>query len=127
MVLLLPAGAQEFIGLNEKNIRETIAREIPRLTPDNTVRNETFRYIKYHSGDDNETWLIFLDSGGRCKGVRITCGSAVYEARLKELNEKYHASGLNSWTYRSGGEQISVRLKKEEWFFTITHERAGNR
>ncbi len=127
MVLLLPVRAQEFIGLTEKNIRETIAREIPRLTPDNTVRNEIFRYIKYHSGDDNETWLVFIDPSGRCNGVRITCGNAVYEARLKELNDRYISAGPDSWTYRAGGQEIRVKLERKDWFFTVTHERSRQR
>lgn len=127
MVLLLPVRAQEFIGLTEKSIRETIAREIPRLKTDNTVRNETFRYIKYHSGDDNETWLVFIDSSGKCNGVRITCGNAVYEARLKELNDRYTPTGLDSWTYKTGGEEINVKLERKEWFFTVTHERSRQR
>lgn len=121
LVLLVPAGAQEFIGLSEKNIRRTMAGENPGLTPDNSVRNEVFRYLKYHSVDDNETWLIFLDDIGRCNGVRITYGINGYDSRIRELNEKYEPSGLNRWTYRSGWNVVEVRLKRDDWFFTVTH------
>lgn len=121
LVLLVPAGAQEFIGLSEKNIRRTIAAENPGLTPDNSVRNDVFRYLKYHSVDDNETWLIFLDDTGRCNGVRITYGINGYDAGIRELNEKYEPSGLNRWTYRSGWNVVEVSVKRDDWFFTVTH------
>lgn len=123
LVLLVPAGAQEFIGLSEKNIRRTMAVENPGLTPDNSVRNEVYRYLKYHSKDDNETWLIFLDNNGRCDGVRITYGIGAYQARVNELNEKYKSEGINHWSYRAGRDLITVRLKRDEWFFTVTHIR----
>lgn len=121
LVLLVPAGAQEFIGLSEKNIRRTMAAENPGLTPDNSVRNDVFRYLKYHSVDDNETWLIFLDDVGRCNGVRITYGINGYDSRIRELNEKYEPAGLNRWTYRSGWNVVEVRVKRDDWFFTVTH------
>lgn len=123
LVLLVPASAQEFIGLSEKNIRRTMAVENQGLTPDNSVRNEVYRYLKYHSKDDNETWLIFLDDNGRCNGVRITYGIGAYQARVNELNEKYKSEGINLWSYRAGRDLITVRLKRDDWFFTVTHIR----
>jgi hypothetical protein len=121
VLVLVPAEAQEFIGLTGKSIRETMARDNPGLTPDNSVRNEVYRYLKYYSGDDNETWLIFLDDRDRCNGVRITYGISGYDARVKELNERYESAGVNEWSYRSGWNVITVKLKRDEWFFTVTH------
>lgn len=121
LILLVPAKAQEFIGLSEKNIRGIMTRDYPGLTPDNTVRNEVFRYLKYHSVDDNETWLIFLDDTGRCKGVRITYGINGYDSRIRELNEKYEPAGVNAWSYRSGWNVVEVSVKRDDWFFTVTH------
>lgn len=119
----IPAQAQEFIGLTEKKIREVIASDIPGLTPDNSVQNNIFRYLKYYSEDDSETWLIFLDDRDRCYGVRITSSINRYDATVKTLNEKYRPEGFNAWSYRAGREIISVRVKKDAWYFTVTHER----
>jgi len=117
------AEAQEFIGLPEDNIREIMKADRPGLSIDNRVKNDTFRYIKYSSGDDNETWVIFIDDKGRCNGVRITCDNICYDRKIKELNSLYKPDEPYSWSYRSGGEEVSVRLKQESWFFTVTHER----
>ncbi len=115
--------AQEFIGLTGKKIRDVMVHENPGLTPDNAVRNNFFRYLKYYSEDDSETWLIFLDERDRCYGVRITCSISGYEASIKELNEKYKPEGHNVWSYRSGRDRITVRVKKDASYFTVTHER----
>jgi hypothetical protein len=123
LLMLAPAQAQEFIGLTGKKIRDVMARENPGLTPDNSVRNNVFKYLKYHSVDDNETWLIFLDDRDRCKGVRITYSIYGYEAAIKKLNEKYRPEGHNVWSYRVGRDKITVRVKKDAWYFTVTYER----
>jgi len=122
LVMMAPLQAQEFIGLTGKKIRDVMARENPGLTPDNSVRNNLFSYLKYHSEDDNETWLIFLDDRDRCKGVRITYSISGYEAAIKELNEKYRPEGDNVWSYRVGRDKITVRVKKDAWYFTVTYE-----
>ncbi|MFN2314176.1 MAG: hypothetical protein ABR531_06940 [Bacteroidales bacterium] len=121
------AEAQDFIGLPEEKIREIMAADRPRLSLDNKVINNTYRYLKYSSVDDNETWVVFIDEKGRCNGIRITCDNLCYDRKIKELNELYRPGEANLWSYRSGGEEISVRLKKESWFFTVTYERTKQR
>jgi len=117
------AEAQDFIGLPEERIREIMKADRPGLNIDNRVKNNTFRYIKYSSGDDRETWLIFIDEKDRCNGVRITCDNMCYDMKIKELNDLYRSDEPNIWIYKSGGEEIIVRLKQESWFFTVTYER----
>lgn len=115
--------AQDFIGMNEHNIRMIMSKENPGLTIDNKVKNDAFRYLKYSSGNDNETWLIFIDEKGKCNGVRITCDNSFLDARRNELDSLYKPVEKDSWTRRSGGDEISIRLKNETWFFTITYQR----
>lgn len=127
LLALTTAGAQGFIGMTEKSIRESMSRDYPGMACDNMVRNDYFRYLKYYSADGNETLLIFLDGKRRCNGVRITCGSNSYYMKMKELNERYRTEGENRWSYRTGNEEIDVNLQQEEYFFTITHQRATDR
>ncbi len=120
------AEAQDFIGLTEEKITE-IMKARPGLIPDSRVRNDTYRYLKYSSGDENETWLVFIDENGKCNGVRITCDNSCYDQKIKELNDLYRPGVPNMWSYRSGGEEVSIKLKKESWFFTVTYERTKQR
>ncbi len=122
ILAMVPAQAQEFYGLTEKRIVDLMAGENPDLIPDSSVRNNIFRYLKYYSEDDSETWLIFLDDRGRCYGVRITCSINKYDEKIRELNAKYGSAGNNVWSYMSGRQKIIVTVKKDASYFTVTHE-----
>ena len=122
ILAMAPVQAQEFIGLTGKKIRDVMVHENPGLTPDNAVRNNFFRYLKYYSEDDSETWLIFLDERDRCYGVRITCSINKYDEKIRELNAKYRPGGQNVWSYMSGRQKIIVTVKKDASYFTVTHE-----
>ena len=117
------AGAQDFIGMNERGVRRIMSEENPGMTIDEKFRNDTFRYLKYSSGNEKETWLIFFDENGKCSGVRITCDNSFLAGKRKELNTLYKPAEQDSWTHRSGSDEISIRLKDETWFFTITYQR----
>jgi hypothetical protein len=123
LISLGSAWAQDFIGMNERGVRKIMSEEHPGLAPDEKVRNDTFRYLKYSSGNENETWVIFFDEKGKCSGVRITCDNSFLDGKRKELDTLYKPAEKDSWTHRSGGDEISIRLKDETWFFTITYQR----
>jgi hypothetical protein len=119
----ISVGVQDFIGLNEQKIRTIMPEENPGLILDRKVRNESYRYLKYYSKDESETWVIFLDKKGTCNGVRITCDNSKLDDKIKELNDHYKVSGKGVWTYSSRGEEISIRLKQDPWFFSITYKK----
>ncbi len=123
LVFLIPVKAQEFYGMTEKSIRAVMTKDFPGLLPDNMVRNDLYKYLKYYSKDDNETWLIFLDQRGRCNGVRITYSNNLYDAKIRELNVKYGNNKDGVWSYRIGVNMITVKVNRDTWFFTVTHER----
>jgi len=90
---------------------------------DNKVKNDSFRYLKYCSEDEDETWIIFIDEKGKCNGVRITCDNRFLNEKRNELSTLYRSGEKDCWTYRSRGNEISVRLQDETWFFTITYQK----
>lgn len=122
--VLLPLRSQNFIGMREDRIRDAMASENPDMTIDTKVRNDTFRYLKYQSHGDDETWLIFLDEKGRCNGVRITCDNMIMNKKVREMNEIYDQNGSDSWSLGSGNDKIAIRMKRDSSFFTLTWERA---
>ena len=125
-LLLITSGfawAQDFISMNERDVRMIMSDEHPGMAIDEKVRNDTFRYLKYSSGNENETWVIFFDDKGKCNGVRITCDNSFLAGKRKELDTLYKPAEKDSWTHRSGSDEISIRLKDETWFFTITYQR----
>lgn len=122
-IAFISAGVQDFIGLNEQKIRTIMSAEHRGLTLDDKVRNESFRYLKYFSKDENETWVIFLDSKGKCNGVRITCDNSILDEKIRELNEHYRVSGKGLWTSGSKEDEVSISLKQDPWFFSITYKK----
>lgn len=128
-VLFLLAGtvsinAQTFIGMEKENVIAAMKSENPDYNKDETVKNEKYNYLKYLSDDGLETWIIVFDSEERCTAVRVTCASSLLTQKRKELNEQYTKSGTDKWSidYRTGS--ISVELKNETWYFTITYRPA---
>ena len=124
---MLSLKSQGFIGLHESNIMQVMVGEHPGLVLQSEVRNSSIRYLKYISDDSEETWVIFLDERGICKGVRITCANSRYDSRIRELNELYQPDDFNRWSYTEKSEKIDVSLKRDEYFFTVTWERAKKR
>jgi hypothetical protein len=127
LVSSVVAGAQDFIGLNEQSIMQIMSEKKSRMTIDNKVKNDTFRYLKYCSEDEDETWIIFIDEKGKCNGVRITCDNRFLNEKRNELNTLYRSEEKDYWTYMSRGNEISVRLQDETWFFTITYQKTQHK
>jgi hypothetical protein len=119
----IATGVQNFIGLKEHNIRAIMSEEKPEMIINDKVRNDTYKYLKYHSKDENETWVIFLDDKGKCDGVRITCDNSLLNDKIKELNENYKSKDKGQWSCRSKGDEITIGLKEDPWFFTITYKK----
>jgi hypothetical protein len=124
---MLSLKSQEFIGRHESNIMQVMNGEHPELALQSDIRNSSVRYLKYISKDNEETWIIFLDDRGICKGVRITCANSRYDNRIRELNEFYQPGGNNRWSYTEKSEKIDVSLQRDDYFFTVTWERAKKR
>jgi hypothetical protein len=123
LVLAGSLGAQDFIGLSEQSIKQIMSKEKPRMIIDNKIKNDTFRYLKYCSEDEDETWVIFIDEKGKCNGVRITCDNSFLNDKRKELNTLYRANEKDKWIYKSRGDEICICLEDKTWFFTITYQR----
>ena len=121
---LIPVRSQNFIGMKEDKIRVAMASEKPEMTLDTRVKNESFRYLKYLSRNENETWLIFLDDKGRCNGVRITYDKNIMDKKVSEMNGMYSQKGSDRWSYGSGNDEVAISLKRDSSFFSVTWERA---
>ena len=120
---LMPVRSQNFIGMKEDRIRDAMASENPGMTVDTRVKNDSFRYLKYLSDRENETWLIFLDEKGRCNGVRITYDNSMMETKVREMKEIYRQNGSDRWSDGSGNDEVTITLKRDLSFFSVTWER----
>lgn len=124
---MLSLKSQKFIGLHEGAVMQLMDGEHPALALQSDIRNSSVRYLKYISNDGDETWIIFLDEKGVCNGVRMTCANSRYDSRIRELNSLYQSGDMYSWSYTENSDKIDIRLTRDEYFFTVTWERAKKR
>lgn len=129
LFILLSVGsftlnAQAFIGMGREDVLKTMRIEKPDFRYDDNVKNEKFNYLKYISDSGLETWIIVFDNEERCKAVRATCASSMMTQKRKELDALYTKEGADKWSYSYRTGSISVELKNETWYFTITYRPA---
>lgn len=120
------AGAQNFIGLNERKVKRAMATEKPMFSLDERRNNDKYRFLRYQSDDETETWIIFFDEEGLCKGVRVTCDTIYLDQKRKEFNQLYTLTGDDSWTNSVNDQQVNIDLRNEKWFLTITYTKIKN-
>lgn len=120
------AGAQNFIGLNERKVKRAMATEKPMFSLDERRNNDKYRFLRYQSDDETETWIIFFDEEGLCKGVRVTCDTIYLDQKRKEFNQLYTLTGDDSWTKSVNDQQVNIDLRNEKWFLTITYTKIKN-
>lgn len=126
-LLLLPVtyvNAQVFLGKSKSDVIASMKRENPAFTRDETVRNEKYNYLKYISDDDSETWIIVFDKNEKCSSVKITCDISRITEKRRELDGLYTKRGDDQWSLGQKTGNISIVLKNETWYFTITYRPA---
>ena len=126
-LLLLPVtyvNAQVFLGKSKGDVIASMKRENPAFTRDETVRNEKYNYLKYISDDDSETWIIVFDKNEKCSSVKITCDISRITEKRRELDGLYTKKGDDRWSLDQKTGNISIDLKNETWYFTITYRPA---
>jgi hypothetical protein len=89
------------------------------MNPEN-VSNTSFRYLKYSDAYDTKTVLFFLNPDSVCRSVRIICNKSIKNSKIKELDSLYVQSGENTWRDKQMGKSYIVRLKDDDWSFSIT-------
>lgn len=121
------ADAQNFIGLSEKKIKKIMTADYKAFSEGEKTVNEQYHFIRYSTDDETETWIIFFDDEGLCKGVRVTCDTSLTEIKRKELNEKYSPSGPDNWTCIENGHEVMIDIKIDKWFLTITYRKVNKK
>jgi hypothetical protein len=113
-------SAQHFIGLNPVEIATLMKSEQPQFKLDKNAINNTYKYLKYVDKISEQTILLFLSDKDICTYVRWMSDYANLNDMISKLNNSYKKTGVNTWSYIHKGENYTVKLEEEEWYFTIT-------
>lgn len=117
---VMPVKAQNYIGLNPAEIAVLLKSANPQFKLDRNAVNPAFKYLKYVDKITEQTILFFMSDKDLCTYVRWMSDYSNLNDMINELNKKYKKSGNNTWSYTDKGENYTVKLEEDEWFFTVS-------
>jgi hypothetical protein len=110
-------NSQHLIGLSRKEV--VSAMKETSFMIDRSSRNTTFNYLKYVDQSGDKTFLVFFSEGDVCTSTRLMCDYSAYKTMISRFNKDYRRKSATEWTYELAGITYKVKLKKEEWFFSV--------
>ncbi|HLO57158.1 MAG TPA: hypothetical protein VK179_00300 [Bacteroidales bacterium] len=113
-------SSQNFIGMNPDQIAAVLKQTNPDFKIDKNAVNHTYKYLKYVDKISEQTILFFLTEKNICTYVRWMSDYSNINDMVDMLNKKYKKSGTNTWSFNDKGQNFSVKLEEEEWYFTVT-------
>jgi hypothetical protein len=119
LLLSLTGTAQQVIGLPKPEVMKVIQEEYKNFGLDNTSRNTTFNYLKYIDKINEQTLLCMLSDKDICTSVKLISDYMNLEEKIEELNKRGTRINDTTWTYLYNKQKYVVKLKKEEWFFSL--------
>jgi hypothetical protein len=119
MFIHFQSDSQYFIGMQKKQLIMEIKGVYPDFVIDTTSVNYTYKYLKFVDSYNEQTLLFFLSDKDVCTATKLISNYSCLSKVQKELNKKYKSAGRDMWIFKVNGEDYQVKLKREEWFFSV--------
>jgi hypothetical protein len=116
---LFPVWSQNLIGKNKEEAETQIKTLYPDFVVDNSTVNHTYKYLKYIDKSNEQTLLVFLSENDVCTATKLISSYSNLAQVKQALNKKYKPAGKDTWRYNEKGIKYLVKLKREEWFFSV--------
>ena len=128
LILILAAGSgiaqgQTFIGMNSADIAASMKASNPQFKLDKSAVNHTFKYLKYVDKITEQTALFFMSDNDICTYVRWMSDYSNLNDMIGMLNRNYKKTAANSWSFVDKGENYTVTLVEDEWYFTVSYRK----
>jgi len=118
VLFVSPVKSQHLIGKTKTQIEKEMEASYNDFDLDQSSVNRTYKYLKYVNKITEETLLVFLTADDICSATKLTSDYANLLQVKKQLS-KYKPAGKNKWVYIEKGVKYTVKLKQEEWFFSV--------
>jgi len=119
ITLVIPAKSQHFVGKSKVQVEKEMKTLLPEFVIDNSSVNRTYKYLKYINKITEQTMLIFLSENDICTSTKVVSDYSNLLQVKKDLNNSYKSTGKDTWKYSIDGVKYVVKLKREEWYFTV--------
>lgn len=111
-------GQHNFIGLDKKDIEKKMENDYPNFYQAKVI-NRSYNYLKYQDDLGEQTILFFLNDDDECFSMKMMSHYVYLGEEITKLNKNYTKEGDDKWTFEDGGDNYTVKLKQEQWFFSI--------
>ena len=110
---------QNFVGSHKLEIKKEMKEKYPDFYFSKEVMGKS-SFIKYEDFDGYRTFLFVLNDDGYCKYQMLMCDYSLLKRTIDSLNTSYeYKNDLTWYDYTAGKENFVIRIKKEEWYFSI--------
>lgn len=110
---------QSFVGTHKLEIKKVMKEKFTDYYFSKEVMGKS-SFIKFQDYDELRTFLFVLDDNGYCKYHILMCDYSLLKTSIDSLNKTYeYKEDLTWYDYISGKENYVIRIKKEEWYFSI--------
>jgi len=125
IVLLLIATSslhvlgQNFVGKHKLEIKKEMKENYKDFYFSKEVLGKS-NFVKYEDFDGYKTHLFVLNEDGYCKYQMLMCDYGLLKSTIDQLNQNFeYKEDLTWYDYKSGKENFVIKIKKEEWYFSV--------
>jgi hypothetical protein len=119
--------AQSFVGKHKLKIKKEMKEHHRDFYFSKEVLGKS-NFIKFEDYDGYRTYLFVLNEDGYCKYHMLMCDYSLLKTTIDSLNKNYeYKENLTWYDYVSGKENFVVKIKKEEWYFSVITKKLGKK
>jgi len=120
VLLSVFATGQNYIGMHKDEIKRVVPAKYSGFVFDKFVDNGERSFVKFVNQIDEQTLLFMVNSQGICKSVSRMYNTWMYNDVSKDLSKMYRKTGKDEWMEQKDGKTYVIRLKRSDWFITVT-------
>ncbi|MFO7829300.1 MAG: hypothetical protein R6V23_11800 [Bacteroidales bacterium] len=110
---------QNFVGAHKLEIKKQMKENHKDFYFSKEVLGKS-SFIKFEDFDGYRTFLFVLNDDGYCKYQILMCDYGLLKPTIDSLNNNYeYKNDLTWYDYFTGKENYVIRVKKEEWYFSV--------
>ncbi|MGD9976978.1 MAG: hypothetical protein AB7S54_03490 [Bacteroidales bacterium] len=119
-LIQLLADGQNYIGMHRNEIVRLTPKEYKGFVFDKEVKNADRSFIKFVNAIDEQTLLFMVNGKGICTSVSRMYNTWLYGQVYSDLEKNYIKVAANTWVEHKNGKEYEIKLKRGEWFITVT-------
>jgi hypothetical protein len=110
---------QNYVGAHKLTIKKEMKENYRDFYFSKEVLGKS-SFVKYEDRDGYRTLLFVLDENGYCKYQILMCDYSLLRPTIDSLNKNFeYQNDLTWYDFISGKDNYLIRLKKEEWYFSV--------